>query len=96
MVNFPHLQVLVRADGDVSRIEGIQIPGRLARLDEGKDCAYLVDVDDSFSPWASYRSKARERQYADQQWQQVSYEELLNELGNRTENGSGEAAGEVR
>ena len=54
-VNFPKLEVLIRADGTVSSVDGIQIPGRLSRLDEDKDCAYLIDMGDEFSQW-SHRS----------------------------------------
>lgn len=79
-VNFTHLSCLVRADGDVSSIEGIQIPGRLSRLDDGKDFAYLVDVMDTFSPWAHSRAKAREALYKGQQWQRVEYQELINDI----------------
>jgi len=90
--NFPHLRCLIRADGDVSSIEGIQIPGRLARLDEGKDCAYLVDIDDQFSPWAHNRSQARERLYDQMKWQKVGIEEVLDGLRDRTEGDGGEPA----
>jgi superfamily II DNA or RNA helicase len=94
--NFPHLRCLIRADGDVSSIEGIQIPGRLARLDEGKDCAYLVDIDDQFSQWAHNRSQARERLYQQMQWTKVSYQEVLNGLGNRAEGDGGKPVVEPR
>lgn len=91
-VDFKHLRCLIRADGDVSSIEGIQIPGRLARLDEGKDCAYLVDIDDQFSPWAHNRSQARERLYEQMKWQKVGIEEVLDGLGDRTEGDGGKPA----
>ena len=93
MVNFLHLKVLVRADGDISEVEGIQIPGRLARLDEDKPCAYLVDIRDTFSPWALRRSEEREKLYRKQQWEPVTYEEMLNDLGKGAEGRSQGTAG---
>ena len=93
-VNFPHLQVLIRADGDVSAVEGIQIPGRLSRLDEDKKYAYLIDVADTFSPWAHGRAQARQKLYQEQQWQQISYQSLIDELGS-TKGNSEETDGTV-
>ena len=92
--NFPHLQVLIRADGDVSAVEGIQIPGRLSRLDEDKRYAYLIDVADTFSPWAHGRAQARQKLYQEQQWQQISYQSLIDELGS-TKGNSEETDGTV-
>lgn len=82
-VNFRHLKVLVRADGATSTVAGIQIPGRLSRLDEGKDCAYLIDVRDTFTEWAVRRSETRAKLYQEQGWKEITREELLNDL--RTE-----------
>lgn len=79
-VNAPHLQVLIRADADVSEVEGIQIPGRLARLCEGKDYAYLIDCADNFSQRSKSRSEAREALYQKQKWQPITREALINEL----------------
>lgn len=93
-VNFPHLQVLIRADGDVSAVEGIQIPGRLSRLDDDKQYAYLIDVADTFSPWAHGRAQARQKLYQEQQWQQISYQSLIDELGS-TKGNSEETDGTV-
>jgi hypothetical protein len=80
-VDFKHLTVLVRADGDVSNIEGIQVPGRLSRLDKDKKWAYLVDFDDSFSSWSQSRALKRKELYEANKWIQTTYEEVLNELG---------------
>lgn len=93
-VNFVDLQVLIRADGDVSAIEGIQIPGRLARLSEDKDWAYLVDVWDSFSPWAERRARQRQELYEKQQWKYVTVQEMLDDLGRRPKKDSEEPAGQ--
>ena len=80
-VNFEHLAVIVRADGDVSDIECIQIPGRASRLDDDKEWAYLVDILDMFSPWASQRANARMAEYENQQWKKIDYMEMMNGIG---------------
>ena len=67
-VNFVHLQYLIRADGEISRISNTQIPGRLSRLFPGKDCAYLIDFVDHFSPWAYRRSLVRWKDYKEAGW----------------------------
>lgn len=50
-VNFPDLNILVRADGQASPINSGQTPGRLSRLGTNKDKGYglLVDCVDFFS-----------------------------------------------
>lgn len=78
--NFPDLQVLIRADGATSEVMGIQIPGRVARLAEGKKFAYLIDVDDAFDPWAEGRAKKRKELYDKQKWIPISRKELLDDL----------------
>ena len=92
-VSFNHLRVLVRADGTTTEVAGIQIPGRLSRLDEGKDCAYLVDFNDTFSDWAARRSEARAKLYQGQGWKEISREELLNDLRTKPDDESDDAAG---
>ena len=67
-VNFIHLKYLIRADGETSKISNTQIPGRLSRLCEGKDCAFLIDFIDHFSPWAYQRSIARFNNYRENGW----------------------------
>jgi len=92
-VNFKHLRVLVRADGTTTEVAGIQIPGRLSRLDEGKDCAYLVDLNDTFSDWAANRSQARAKLYQEQGWKEVTREELLNDLRTKPDDEPDDAPG---
>ena len=82
-VNFPHLQVLIRADGATSQVMGIQIPGRLSRLDENKDYGYLIDVDDDFCPWARRRAINRETLYKDQKWTRVTPEDVIHDFAGR-------------
>ena len=79
-VNFSHLKYLVRADGATSKIMGIQIPGRLSRLDEGKDCAYLIDIDDTFCPWSARRSDCRDKQYQEQGWTKMQPGDMINDI----------------
>ena len=67
-VDFPNLAVLIRADGMTSPIAGNQIPGRLSRLAEGKNCGVLVDFGDEFSSWAERRSKERMGVYRKTGW----------------------------
>ena len=67
-VNFVHLKYLIRADGETSKISSTQIPGRLSRLCPGKDCAYLFDFVDHFSPWAYQRSVVRFKDYIQAGW----------------------------
>lgn len=83
-VNFPHLSVLIRCDGAVSAIEGIQIPGRLSRLAENKDFGYLIDIKDTFTPWAASRAERREKLYNEQEWIKCTQEEIINDLRART------------
>lgn len=92
-VNFKHLRVLVRADGTTTEVAGIQIPGRLSRLDEGKDCAYLVDLRDTFTEWAANRSQARAKLYQEQGWKEVTREELLNDLRTKPDDEPDDAPG---
>lgn len=93
-VNFPDLAVLIRGDGAVSSIEGIQIPGRLSRLAEDKQFAYLVDIEDTFSAWAQRRALARVKTYQEQGWIPATREEVIRDLGDTsTGSTSGDAGG---
>lgn len=60
-----HLNVLIRADGGVGEIGGIQIGGRLSRKNEHKSSGVLIDMWDEFDPWALARSKKRKQVYLD-------------------------------
>lgn len=78
----------------MSGVECIQIPGRVARLSEGKDCGYLIDVNDTFSTWSRERSQAREKQYQEQKWTRITKEDLLDDLRRLTEGNPDRASGE--
>ena len=79
-VSANHLRVLVRCDGATSKILGIQIPGRLSRLDEGKEYGYLIDVDDDFCAWARRRAINRDSQYQAQQWTRIQPQDVINDF----------------
>lgn len=67
-VNLNHLRVLIRADGATSEVINTQVPGRLSRLQEGKDYTLLIDPWDDDNPWVLGRSKARYRYYKQNGW----------------------------
>lgn len=79
-INVKHLTTLIRADGATSSIPSIQIPGRLARLDENKPTAYLIDVADDFCEDAERRASKREETYKKEGWTNKSFHEILEEL----------------
>lgn len=79
-INLHHLSVLIRADGAVSGIPSVQIPGRLARLDDGKEVAFLVDFSDEFCESAGNRAIARTRHYNKEGYACVSYIDMLQEI----------------
>jgi superfamily II DNA or RNA helicase len=67
-VDFKQLQVLIRADGTASGIDNIQLPGRLSRTFEGKECGVLVDYLDEFHPTLNRRAKDRMKDYRKRGW----------------------------
>lgn len=69
-VNFPDLEVLVRAEGGGSEIASGQIPGRLSRLanQTGKDRGRVVDFSDSFCPAMQRKWQQRQRVYKKKDW----------------------------
>lgn len=83
-VSFDNLRILVRADGATSKIMGIQIPGRLARLHEGKDFGYLIDVTDEGCPWTKRRAICREELYQEQGWTKIQPEDVIHDFSATT------------
>jgi len=67
-VDFPHLQVLIRAEGSDSNIKNIQTPGRLSRTSDGKALGMLVDYIDEFNKTLKRRSQNRVRMYKRRGW----------------------------
>lgn len=62
-VDFPNLEVLIRADGIPGVIDCIQVPGRITRKAEGKEVAILVDFFDDFGRTFKNRSLSRISNY---------------------------------
>ena len=78
-VDYKQLNVLVRADGMVSKVRNDQIPGRLSRLWGTKKMGLLVDFNDKWTPWVIRNTKAREATYIHNRWQKATtLEELFN------------------
>ena len=66
--DFRQLNVLVRADGMISKVNNDQIPGRLSRLWGTKKMGLLVDFNDTWTPWANRNTQAREATYKRNKW----------------------------
>lgn len=62
-INPQQLKVFVRADGETSSINNVQLPGRLSRVYQGKDRGLLIDGNDRFDDWAARRAANRLRDY---------------------------------
>lgn len=86
-VNFRHLEVLIRADAGGSPIDSTQIPGRLSRIADGKECGILHDYIDGME-WRSVagsvgakrlyrRSESRYRDYSRHGWVQEIKERVV-------------------
>jgi superfamily II DNA or RNA helicase len=71
-VDFPDLDVLIRADGQVSNISSIQISGRVIRKTATKKVAYLYDFYDWWDELFLEASIKRRRLYASCTWKQVT------------------------
>jgi superfamily II DNA or RNA helicase len=77
-VDLVQLNVLVRADGMVSKVRNDQIPGRLSRLWGDKKCGLLIDFNDNWTPWARRNTAAREATYKRNHWEKMkTLEELF-------------------
>jgi superfamily II DNA or RNA helicase len=67
-VDFVNLQVFFRADGGMSEINNIQLPGRLSRKADGKEFGLLIDLYDRHDPKAYRRALERKRAYGEMGW----------------------------
>lgn len=67
-VDFPNLNVLIRADGSGGSIDAIQIVGRLSRVAPGKEKGIVYDFLDDFGDGFLVKSKKRIKHYAEQRW----------------------------
>jgi superfamily II DNA or RNA helicase len=72
-VDFPHLRVMVRSDGQSNKILDTQIPGRLARKSSGKDKGILIDFDDAFDHILARRAQGRLSRYRSKGWTILPY-----------------------
>ncbi|MFA5571468.1 MAG: DEAD/DEAH box helicase family protein [Candidatus Bathyarchaeia archaeon] len=70
-VSFNALEVLVRADGGSSSIGNIQLPGRVARIHDNKQCGILIDFLDAFDTATGVRATKRKRDYKKAGWKQI-------------------------
>lgn len=70
-VDFSSLQVLYRCDARSSEILDNQWPGRVARLDDGKEFGEIVDFVDYFDETFYRKSVARRRHYKKNGWEQL-------------------------
>jgi superfamily II DNA or RNA helicase len=69
-VNFNSLAVMIRADARSSEIMDSQIPGRVCRLDDGKNFGLLIDCLDQFDNGYREAAKKRRRNYDSRGWEQ--------------------------
>jgi superfamily II DNA or RNA helicase len=67
-MDFPKLNVLIRADGQASSIASTQIPGRVTRVAEGKEMGIVMDVDDAHDELLHKRAKRRMTEYRKKGW----------------------------
>jgi superfamily II DNA or RNA helicase len=67
-VDFPKLDVLIRADGLPGVIPSTQIPGRVTRTADNKEAGYVVDFDDSFNGTFNSRALRRLAVYKKKGW----------------------------
>lgn len=70
-VSFNALNVLIRADGSGSKINDIQIPGRVSRLAEGKSHGIVHDYLDQFNSSARRKAATRKSSYKAMGWKQI-------------------------
>ena len=70
-IDLPKLAVVIRADGSVSPIAAMQIPGRGSRLHAGKTHCMLIDFKDDFSPWSKSKAEKRRTMYLHEKWKEV-------------------------
>ena len=71
-VSFNKLQHLIRADAGASPINDTQIPGRVSRLADDKECGVIHDFTDTFNKTYTGRATGRARNYHKHGWTQYS------------------------
>ncbi len=71
-VDFSMLSYLIRADAGATPIGSNQIPGRLSRLSDGKECGILYDFTDGFCSRSENKSKTRVKEYKNNGWEIIN------------------------
>lgn len=74
-VDFRSLAVLIRADGEASKINSTQIPGRTSRTASGKEYSVMIDYDDAFDFALERKAIGRRATYRKHKWQQFVEED---------------------
>ena len=67
-IDFPSLQILVRADAQASPIASTQIPGRVTRCSSGKEKGIVIDFSDGFFSVLDDRARRRKSSYSSKGW----------------------------
>ena len=67
-VDFPSLNVLIRADSQAGKIPSTQLPGRVTRADGVKALGIVVDFDDVFNGPLAGRAERRLTEYRRKGW----------------------------
>lgn len=74
-VDFPNLNVVVRADGMQSNVSNTQIPGRAARLGDKESSSIIVCFTDGFNTTYANRAAKSRKDYRGKKWKQFLVEE---------------------
>lgn len=67
-MDFPFLNVVIRADAAGGKIANTQTPGRVTRPSKGKSVGIVMDLDDSFNTTLARRAVMRFNQYRKRGW----------------------------
>lgn len=70
-VDFRNLSVVIRADAKGSAVADTQIPGRVARIADGKSTGIVVDFRDQFDSGFRQKASSRKRNYISRGWEQI-------------------------
>lgn len=78
-VSFDDLEVLIRADGRVSKTVNVQAPGRVCRIPEAtnKQAGIVIDFIDYFDPKMLRKSQSRFKVYQSLGWKQFNQSWIL-------------------
>jgi len=67
-MDFPQLNVIIRADAAGGKIANTQIPGRVTRSADGKTVGIVMDLDDCFNQKLARRAQSRFALYRKKGW----------------------------